>query len=110
MFKSWKKIKKWKQIQSKKTEQSLIWYIKPITNHTYSSEEKIHIVKEGIRDEESIAVICLKYDIKEKEIIFIKNQIKIDKLKILISKNINIRCVTSQTTTFYNLWQTITNN
>ena len=47
----------------KKTAQSLIRDIKRKTNRTYSSEEKIRIVIEGMRGEESVTAICRKYGI-----------------------------------------------
>ncbi|MBS1651752.1 MAG: transposase [Bacteroidetes bacterium] len=49
----------------KKTAQSLIKDIKRKTNRTYSSEEKIRIVIEGMRGEESVANICRKYCIND---------------------------------------------
>ena len=50
---------------NKKTAQSLIKDIKRKTNRTYSSEEKIRIVIEGMRGEESISSICRKYGIND---------------------------------------------
>lgn len=50
---------------NKKTAQSLIKDIKRKTNRTYSSEEKIRIVIEGMRGEESISAICRKYGIND---------------------------------------------
>jgi len=50
---------------NKKTAQSLIKDIKRKTNRTYSSEEKIRIVIEGMRGEESISAICRKYSIND---------------------------------------------
>lgn len=50
---------------SKKTAQNLIKDIKRRTNRTYSSEEKIRIVIEGIRGEESVSSICRKYGIND---------------------------------------------
>ena len=50
---------------NKKTAQSLIKDIKRKTNRTYSSEEKIRIVIEGMRGEESIFAICRKYGIND---------------------------------------------
>ena len=49
----------------KKTAQSLIKDIKRKTNRTYSSEEKIRIVIEGMRGEESVTAICRKYGIND---------------------------------------------
>jgi len=49
----------------KKTAQSLIRDIKRKTNRTYSSEEKIRIVIEGMRGEESVTAICRKYGIND---------------------------------------------
>jgi len=50
---------------SKKTAERLIKDIKRKTNRTYSSEEKIRIVIEGMRGEESVASICRKYAIND---------------------------------------------
>ena len=50
---------------NKKTAQSLIRDIKRKTNRTYSSEEKIRIVIEGMRGEESVTAICRKYGIND---------------------------------------------
>lgn len=50
---------------NKKTAQTLIKDIKRKTNRTYSSEEKIRIVIEGMRGEESISAICRKYGIND---------------------------------------------
>lgn len=50
---------------NKKTAQSLIKDIKRKTNRIYSSEEKIRIVIEGMRGEETIAAICRKYNIND---------------------------------------------
>jgi len=44
---------------------SLIKDIKRKTNKTYSAEEKIRIVLEGLRGEESIAAISRKYGIND---------------------------------------------
>lgn len=49
----------------KKIAQSLIKDIKRKTNRTYSSEEKIRIVIEGMRGEESVTAICRKYGIND---------------------------------------------
>lgn len=46
----------------RKTAESLIKDIKRKTNRTYSAEEKIRIVIEGMRGEESVASLCRKYD------------------------------------------------
>lgn len=50
---------------NKKTAQNLIKDIKRRTNRTYSSEEKIRIVIEGMRGEESVSSICRKYGIND---------------------------------------------
>ena len=50
---------------NKKSAQSLIKDIKRKTNRTYSSEEKIRIVIEGMRGEESVTAICRKYGIND---------------------------------------------
>lgn len=50
---------------NKKTAQSLIKDIKRKTNRTYSSEEKIRIIIEGMRGEESVTAICRKYGIND---------------------------------------------
>ena len=50
---------------NKKTAQSVIRDIKRKTNRTYSSEEKIRIVIEGIRGEENVATICRKFGIND---------------------------------------------
>lgn len=49
----------------KKSAQSLIKDIKRKTNRVYTSEEKIRIVIEGMRGEESVASICRKYGIND---------------------------------------------
>lgn len=50
---------------NRKSAQSLIKSIKRKTNRTYSSEEKIRIVIEGMRGEESVTAICRKYGIND---------------------------------------------
>jgi transposase-like protein len=50
---------------NKKSAQNLIKDIKRKTNRTYSSEEKIRIIIEGMRGEESVAAICRKYGIND---------------------------------------------
>ncbi|MBI2722944.1 MAG: transposase [Bacteroidetes bacterium] len=50
---------------NKKSAESLIKDIKRKTNRSYSSEEKIRIVIEGMQGEESIAAICRKYGIND---------------------------------------------
>ena len=60
-----KNRKKMETNQNKKSAESLIKDIKRKTNRTYSSEEKIRIVIEGMRGEESVAAICRKYGINE---------------------------------------------
>lgn len=50
---------------AKKTGRKVIKDIKRKTRRIYSSEEKISMVIEGLRGEESIASICRKYAIVE---------------------------------------------
>ena len=50
---------------SKKTAESLIKDIKRKTHRSYNAEEKIRIVIEGLRGEDSIAAICRKYGIND---------------------------------------------
>jgi transposase len=50
---------------NRKTAESLIKEIKRKTNRTYSPEEKIRIVIEGMRGEDSVATICRKYGIND---------------------------------------------
>ncbi len=49
----------------RKSAESLIKDIKRKTNRTYSAEEKIRIVIEGMRGEESVASLCRKYGIND---------------------------------------------
>lgn len=49
----------------KPSASELIKEVKRRTRRTFSSEEKIKIVLEGLRGEESIAAICRKYSIYE---------------------------------------------
>lgn len=49
----------------KPTATQLINEVKRRTRRTFSSEEKIKIVLEGLRGEESIAEICRKYSIHQ---------------------------------------------
>jgi len=49
----------------KKSAESLMKDIKRQTRRVYSSEEKIRIIIEGMRGEESIASICRKHGIHE---------------------------------------------
>lgn len=49
----------------KQSATELINEVKRRTRRTFSSEEKIKIVLEGLRGEESIASICRKYSIYE---------------------------------------------
>lgn len=49
----------------KKSSASLIKDIRRKTNRTYSSEEKIRIVIEGLRGEDTVAAICRKYGIND---------------------------------------------
>jgi len=53
-------------MESKKKKASATQVVKEIrrkTKRVFSAEEKIRIVLEGLRGEESIAAICRKYDI-----------------------------------------------
>ena len=50
---------------NQKAAENLIKDIKRKTNRLYSAEEKIRIVIEGMRGEESIAGICRKYGIND---------------------------------------------
>jgi transposase len=49
----------------KKTVDQVVKEIKRRTRRTFSSEEKIKIVLEGMRGEETIASICRKYNIHQ---------------------------------------------
>jgi transposase len=49
--------------EKKKTATELVKEIKRRTRRTFSAEEKIRIVMEGIRGEDTIAAICRKYSI-----------------------------------------------
>lgn len=49
----------------KQSASSLVREIKRRTRRIFSSEEKIKIVLEGLRGEESVAVLCRKYGIHE---------------------------------------------
>lgn len=49
----------------KQSATELIKEVKRRTRRTFSSEEKIKIVLEGLRGEDSIAAICRKYSIYE---------------------------------------------
>jgi transposase len=51
--------------KNKKPAASLIKEIKRKTLRQYSAEEKIRIVVEGLRGEESVAAICRKYGIND---------------------------------------------
>lgn len=53
------------QGNNKKSARSLIKDIKRKNYRTYSSEEKIRIVLEGLRGEESVANLCRKYGIND---------------------------------------------
>lgn len=53
------------QNQHKKSAESLMKDIKRRTHRSYNSEEKIRIVIEGIRGEETVAAICRKYGIND---------------------------------------------
>lgn len=65
---------------SRKSAESLIKDIKRKTNRSYSSEEKIRIVIEGMRGEESVAAICRKYGINDS---YITNGVKTSWKRIL---------------------------
>src|SRR5271167_1787553 len=49
----------------KQSASSLVREIKRRTRRIFSSEQKIQIVLEGLRGEESVAVLCRKYGIHE---------------------------------------------
>ncbi len=51
--------------QNKQSADGIIRDIKRQTRRVFSSEEKIKIVLEGLRGEESIAALCRKYGIHE---------------------------------------------
>ena len=51
--------------QQKQSVSRLVQEIKRKTRRVFSSEEKIQIVLEGLRGEESIAALCRKYGIHE---------------------------------------------
>lgn len=51
--------------KKKQSATELINEVKRRTRRTFSSEEKIKIVLEGMRGEDSIAAICRKYSIYE---------------------------------------------
>lgn len=51
--------------KGKKTSESLIKDIRQNTRRVFNAEEKIRIVLEGLRGEETIAAICRKYGIIE---------------------------------------------
>jgi transposase len=53
------------QTNSKKTAESLMKDIKRKTHRSYNAEEKIRIVIEGLRGEDTIAAICRKYGIND---------------------------------------------
>lgn len=53
------------QRKKKPSASELVKEIKRRTRRIYSSEEKIKIVLEGLRGEESIASICRKHDIHQ---------------------------------------------
>ena len=54
-----------KMEQQKQSASRLVQEIKRKTRRVFSSEEKIQIVLEGLRGEESIAALCRKYGIHE---------------------------------------------
>jgi transposase len=49
----------------KQSASSLVREIKRRTRRVFSAEEKIKIILEGLRGEESVAALCLKYGIHE---------------------------------------------
>lgn len=51
--------------QQNQSASSLVREIKRRTRRVFSSEEKIRIVIEGLRGEESVAALCRKYGIHE---------------------------------------------
>lgn len=51
--------------QNKQSADGIIRDIKRQTRRVFSSEEKIKIVLEGLRGEESVAALCRKYGIHE---------------------------------------------
>jgi transposase len=57
--------KSYKMESKKQSASSLVREIKRRTRRVFSSEEKIKIVLEGLRGEESVAAICRKYGIHE---------------------------------------------
>ena len=54
-----------KMEQKKQSASSLVQEIKRKTRRVFSSEEKIQIVLEGLRGEESVAALCRKHGIHE---------------------------------------------
>jgi transposase len=54
-------------MENKQSVTSLVKEIKRRTRRTFSSEEKIKIVLEGLRGEDSIKEICRKYSIHENQ-------------------------------------------
>lgn len=52
-------------MEKKQSASSYVKEIKRRTRRTFSTEEKIKIVLEGIRGEDSVAAICRKYAIHE---------------------------------------------
>ena len=57
--------KSYKMESKKQSASSLVREIKRRTRRVFSAEEKIKIVLEGLRGEESVAAICRKYGIHE---------------------------------------------
>jgi transposase len=59
------KMKPGRKPKSQPTANELIKEIKRRTRRVFTSEEKIRIVLEGLRGEESIAALCRKYNIHQ---------------------------------------------
>jgi len=57
--------KSYKMESKKQSASSLVREIKRRTRRVFSAEEKIKIVLEGLRGEESVAAICRRYGIHE---------------------------------------------
>lgn len=52
-------------VQKKKNAEGLLKDIKRQTRRTYSAEDKIRIIIEGMRGEDTVAAICRKYGIAD---------------------------------------------
>ena len=52
---------KWKKTTKKKSAEQILKEIKRRTRRKFTAEEKIKIVLEGMRGEDTIAAICRKY-------------------------------------------------